>query len=162
MPCGLDEDRARDIHRYSVTPEPAAMPNPLKCLTPAALLILGACATVPSGPSVVVLPGTGKNFDQFRADEVVCRQFASYQAGGKMPNQNATASGTRSQADTGRAATSAGTAQERYDIGYIQCMYAKGNRVPVPGNIMYKDRSSCSPPPPPPPGESPGSEGSEP
>lgn len=160
MPYGLGEDRARDNRRYSVTPDSAAMPNSLKRLTLAVLLLLGACATVPSGPSVVVLPGTGKNFDQFRADEVVCRQFASYQAGGKMPAQVATAGDTRSQAGTGRTATSAGTAQERYDIGYIQCMYAKGNRIPVPGNLTYKDRSGC--PPPPPPEESSGAEGSGP
>jgi hypothetical protein len=27
--------------------------------------LLGACATVPTGPSVMVLPGGGKSFDQF-------------------------------------------------------------------------------------------------
>src|SRR5437868_4686808 len=44
-------------------------------------LLLGACATVPAGPSVLVLPGTGKPFDQFQADDFVCRQWASQQAG---------------------------------------------------------------------------------
>src|SRR2546427_5314877 len=42
---------------------------------------LGACATVPLGPSVMVLPGTGKTFDQFQADDAVCRQWASVQTG---------------------------------------------------------------------------------
>ena len=42
---------------------------------------LGACATVPLGPSVMVLPGTGKSFDQFQADDAVCRQWASQQTG---------------------------------------------------------------------------------
>src|SRR3989454_12508063 len=42
---------------------------------------LGACATVPLGPSVIVLPGTGKTFDQFQADDAVCRQWASVQTG---------------------------------------------------------------------------------
>src|SRR2546426_5272530 len=42
---------------------------------------LGACATVPLGPSVMVLPGTGKSFDQFQADDAVCRQWASLQTG---------------------------------------------------------------------------------
>src|SRR3989442_1622125 len=42
---------------------------------------LGACATVPLGPSVMVLPGTGKTFDQFQADDAVCRQWASLQTG---------------------------------------------------------------------------------
>src|SRR2546430_4737134 len=44
-------------------------------------LSLGACATVPLGPSVMVLPGTGKSFDQFQADDAVCRQWASVQTG---------------------------------------------------------------------------------
>jgi hypothetical protein len=131
------------------------MPNPLKLVAPAGLLGLAACASVPTGPSVMVLPGTGKNFDQFRVDDAACRQFAYVQAGGKTPTQAATAgSGAATGAGTGEAATSAGTAQERYDIGYIQCMYSKGNRVPVPGNVLYQDRRGSYPPPPPPSGGS--------
>ena len=39
-------------------------------LTPlAALLLLGGCMTIPIGPSVTVMPGRGKNFDQFRHDD---------------------------------------------------------------------------------------------
>jgi len=48
-----------------------------------AALLLGGCVTVPTGPSVMVLPGTGKSFDQFRADEAVCRQYAYEQVGGQ-------------------------------------------------------------------------------
>jgi hypothetical protein len=36
------------------------------------ILVLGvvsACATVPTGPSVMVLPGAGKPFDQFQLDD---------------------------------------------------------------------------------------------
>jgi hypothetical protein len=44
-------------------------------------LLLGACATVPAGPSVMVLPGTGKPFDQFQGDDKACRQWAAQQAG---------------------------------------------------------------------------------
>jgi Glycine-zipper domain len=40
-----------------------------------------ACASVPSGPSVMVLPGTGKDFNQFQVDDNECRQFASQQLG---------------------------------------------------------------------------------
>jgi hypothetical protein len=61
-------------------------------------LLLGACATVPSGPSMLVLPGSGKNFDQFRGDDYECRQFASVQSGGTTPNQAAEDSGIRSAA----------------------------------------------------------------
>src|SRR5262245_22425652 len=42
----------------------------------------------------------------------------------------------------------AGEAQRRYDAAYKQCMYAKGNRVPV---AMRAARPNRYPPPPPPP-----------
>ena len=55
----------------------------------AALLSLGACVSVPTGPAVMVLPGSGKSFEQFRADEFDCRQYASSQVGGDTPDQAA-------------------------------------------------------------------------
>jgi hypothetical protein len=64
----------------------------------AGLLLLGGCATIPSGPSVLVLPGTGKSFDAFRADDLECRQFAHQQIGGADPNQAAVDSGVASAA----------------------------------------------------------------
>ena len=47
----------------------------------AAVVLLSACVTVPSGPSVMVLPGDGKNFDQFQMDDGTCRQWAMQQTG---------------------------------------------------------------------------------
>jgi hypothetical protein len=47
------------------------------------VLSLAACVSVPTGPSVVVLPGSGKNFDQFRFDDGGCRQYAYDQIGGQ-------------------------------------------------------------------------------
>jgi hypothetical protein len=44
-------------------------------------VLLAGCASIPSGPSVMVLPGTGKNFEQFQADDGVCRQWALQQTG---------------------------------------------------------------------------------
>src|SRR5205809_3098041 len=58
-------------------------------------LSLGACATVPLGPSVMVLPGTGKSYDQFQADDAVCRQWASVQTG-TTPQQAAGSSTAKS------------------------------------------------------------------
>lgn len=52
---------------------------------------LSGCATVPPGPSVMVLPAPGKPFEVFQADEAVCRQWASQQSGaqpGQTVNQN--------------------------------------------------------------------------
>lgn len=61
-------------------------------------LALSACVTVPSGPGMLVLPGSGKNFDQFRADDYDCRGYASSQVGGNSPSQAAEDSGVRSAA----------------------------------------------------------------
>ena len=52
----------------------------------AVALLLGACATYPTGPSAMALPGTGKNFDQFRADDSDCRQFAISSTGASPEN----------------------------------------------------------------------------
>jgi hypothetical protein len=52
--------------------------------------LLSACAVVPQGPSVMALPGSGKTFDQFRADDANCRGFAYQQVGGQGSNQAAT------------------------------------------------------------------------
>ena len=41
-----------------------------------AAVVLGGCATIPTGPSVMVLPGPQKSFDQFQNDGMSCQQFA--------------------------------------------------------------------------------------
>lgn len=57
-------------------------------LTAGALALLAGCATPPpAGPSVMVLPGSTKSFDQFRFDDHECRQFASSQVGGATAAQ---------------------------------------------------------------------------
>jgi hypothetical protein len=55
-----------------------------------AALGVSACTVMPTGPSVMALPGSGKTFDQFRADDGSCRQFALQQVGGVDANQAAT------------------------------------------------------------------------
>jgi outer membrane lipoprotein SlyB len=67
-------------------------------LTPIAALLLGACTTMPSGPSMLVMPGSGKSFNEFRGDDAMCRQYASGQIGGTTPDQVAVDSGVRSAA----------------------------------------------------------------
>jgi hypothetical protein len=53
-----------------------------------ALLALGVagCTTIPTGPSRMALPGSGKNFDQFQTDDVSCKQYA-LQASGSTPSE---------------------------------------------------------------------------
>jgi len=64
----------------------------------AALLALGACTTMPSGPNVMALPGAGKNFDQFRNEDFQCRQYAQSQLGNATPTTAMEDSGVRSAA----------------------------------------------------------------
>jgi uncharacterized protein YcfJ len=53
------------------------------------LLVLAGCVSVPNGPSKMALPGSGKSFQQFSADDASCRQFALNQIGGKTAQQQA-------------------------------------------------------------------------
>ena len=62
------------------------------------LLVLAGCAVVPTGPTAMVLPGSGKSFEQFRSDDMECRQYAHYQIGGRTAEQAAVDSGVRSAA----------------------------------------------------------------
>ena len=147
-----------------------------------ALLLLGACTTIPTGPSVMAMPGTGKSFDQFRSDDADCRQFALGQIGGTTANETAIESGVKSAAvgtavgalagaaigghqgagvgagvgllagsaaGAGAGQASGYSSQRRYDNAYIQCMYAKGDSVPVSGRMMSAPARSPYPPPPP-------------
>jgi hypothetical protein len=56
----------------------------------ASIGLLGACAELPTAPSVMALPGTGKTFDQFETDDANCRHFAFGEVGGVSANQTAT------------------------------------------------------------------------
>jgi hypothetical protein len=109
--------------------------------------ILSACTVIPTGPRVLVLPAVGKPMDVFQADEVGCRSYAQQQIGVAQEQTPAPRAAT--------GAASAMTLQERYDMAYIQCMYAKGNVVP--GVLVAPGPSYAPPPPgtPPPPPDTP-------
>jgi hypothetical protein len=62
----------------------------------AALLAAGCAATPPSGPSILVLPGSSKSFDQFRSDDMECRGYAHSQIGGKTTEQAASDAAAKS------------------------------------------------------------------
>lgn len=70
----------------------------------ATVLALAGCATVPNGPVVTVLPGYQKSFDQFRADEGDCRQYAQMVLG---PNANQPANDAAAANAVGAAALGA-------------------------------------------------------
>lgn len=96
------------------------------------VFLLSACSTMPAGPSILVLPGTAKNFDQFHNDDLSCRQLSHSQL-----------------ASSQQSPDSKEEAQQNYDIVYIQCMYGKGHRVPVPGELSYDTQQEWHQPPPP-------------
>lgn len=147
------------------------------------LLSVTGCATLPTGPSVVVLPAQGKPFEVFQAEESICRNWAGGQIG--ISPQEAAETSTATGAVIGTAlgagvgavlgaasghggpgaligagsglllGTSVGAdagrvygweAQRRYDIAYLQCMYAKGNQIPA--TIKSSRRYQRTYPPP--------------
>lgn len=55
----------------------------------AAVAVLGGCVTIPTGPAVMVLPGSQKSLDQFRGDEASCRSYAEAVLGGPNAGQAA-------------------------------------------------------------------------
>jgi hypothetical protein len=60
-----------------------------------ALLTMAGCATMPTGPSVMVMPPPGKPFEVFQGEDATCRQWAQRQIGAnpqEIANKN-TASG---------------------------------------------------------------------
>lgn len=149
-------------------------------------LALAACSSMPSGPNVMVLPGKGVSFEQFRADDVLCRQYAASQTGTNS-NDAAINSGVKSAAvgtalgaaggalidgghgaavgagvglvfggltGAGSGTTSSYQAQLRYDNAYQQCMYSRGNSIPVTtnyssGNIQNAPQRQTNYGPPP-------------
>lgn len=151
-----------------------------------AVVVLAGCTSMPDGPSVMVLPGNDKSFDQFRLDEMDCRQYASAQLGSGTAAGSAADSGVRSAAlgtllgaaagaaanggrgagvgagaglalgglaGTGAAQQSGGITQRRYDMGYQQCMYAKGHRIPTYGGYGWPTMQQRQYVPPPPPAQ---------
>ncbi|HXX85242.1 MAG TPA: glycine zipper family protein [Casimicrobiaceae bacterium] len=155
-----------------------------RSLVLAPALLLAACVTVPSGPTVMVLPGTGKSFEAFQADNYTCQQYAQATIGAGNPQQAANnaaaanavvgsllgaAAGAAIGAATGQAGQGAaigagtglifgtaasgpaygysyGQTQAMYDQAYVQCMYAKGNQVPVRAGYRYGPPPGSAPP----------------
>jgi hypothetical protein len=74
----------------------------LQKVTPFLLLLaLSGCVTLPTGPSVRVLPTQGKPFDTFRAEDAICRQWAEQHLG--MSAQETYESNVATGAVTGTA-----------------------------------------------------------
>jgi hypothetical protein len=75
-----------------------------------ALVVLGGCVTVPTGPAVRVMPGAQKSWEQFQADDANCRQFAFNSIGGPnagQPGQDSAAANAAVASAIGAAAGAA-------------------------------------------------------
>jgi hypothetical protein len=149
----------------------------------ALVLSFTACATIPTGPSVMVLPGSQKSFETFQAEDEICRSWAdqsigispAHAAGERAVAGGAigTAMGAAAGAAIGAASHAAGpgaaigagaglllgtaggasqgahtgmTLQRSYDAAYMQCMYAKGNQIPVARGVA-PEHGEQNPPP---------------
>ena len=161
------------------------MKRNLKIATLGAALLLAGCVSMPSGPGVMALPGTNRSFEQFRADDVDCRHYASDQVGGNTAEKAQADSAVKSAVigtavgalagaivgGRGSVAAGAGTGllvggvagagagnasgrnlQQRYDHGYVQCMYSRGHKVPAAGRFENVRPTASTYAPPPPPG----------
>ena len=146
---------------------------------------LSGCVSPPTRPDVMVLPGTGKGYQQFQMDEMSCRNaaYGSVNGGAETASNNAAgtaAAGTVVGAAAGaligaashqagpgaligagsglligsamgsnNAGASSGDLQDQYDTVYTQCMYAKGNKVPVDASDGYSSNQPPQSPVPP-------------
>ena len=90
-----------------------------------ALLVTG-CASAPTVPNVTVLPGDEKTIEEFHGDDTTCREWAAQQSG---------VTATQGSASNSPAWSSA-PAQRSYDLAYAQCMYTKGNQVPISNSLQ--------------------------
>jgi hypothetical protein len=99
-------------------------------LLPGLLWLLSACAALPTGPGVLVLPHVGTPLETFQWDDRECQGYASQQL----------RTGAHSMGN------SAATLQWRYDMAYVQCMYAKGHAVPPPPSQTAPPSPPSAPP----------------
>lgn len=163
----------------------------IRIVAAGAIVLLAGCAGMPSGPSMAALPGTGKSFTDFRVDDADCRQYALQQVGGVKndPGVRNAVVGTVIGAAAGAAigghqgagvgagaglivGSASGAEETRsanygsqryYDDSYIQCMYARGHKVPVSASFARSLTQQPAPAapavgtdiPPPPPGSPP-------
>lgn len=118
----------------------------------AAAIAVAGCATIPTAPRVIVLPGAKKSLAQFQSDDAACRGSAAQ----RLEEKVEAAPAARSSATAGAGETAAApplaafgaaalaqrdhwSAQDRFDVAYLQCMYANGNQVPIPRGFVIAD-----------------------
>jgi hypothetical protein len=138
--------------------------------------MLAGCAATPMGTTVQTMPGPGKTFEAFQADNASCKSFAADQVRGQADAANQRAVGAAALttvlsaglgaavggavgdagngAATGAAiganssANDQGMIQLQYDNAFSQCMYAKGELVPGYAPVAVAAAPAAERPPP--------------
>ncbi|AUG98350.1 glycine zipper family protein [Prodigiosinella confusarubida] len=146
---------------------------------------LTGCVSTPTAPTVMSLPGNGKSYEQFQADDAVCKNTAYRSLNGEANTANnqsigtaaagaaigtaagallgaasgaprGTANGVAVGAASGLLIGSAiaggngertqSTLQDQFDTIYMQCMYAKGEKIPQAYSWDQPSNTSDVPP----------------
>lgn len=99
-------------------------------LCAASLALLAGCSGLAVAPSLMSLPGSGKNLAQFQTDDGSCRKAAQALIAGQQQDFSSSIE-----------------EQEAFDRYYLQCMYSKGHKIPVPAGSDYQTPTALSVPP---------------
>ena len=111
-----------------------------KLLLPlSALVVLGGCVTVPTGPAVRVMPGTQKNFEQFQADDVSCRNYAYMSIGGPNAGQPGEQSAAANAAVASAIGAAAGAA-----IGAVSGQAGHGAAIGAGTGLLFGSASGAN------------------
>ncbi|MEA9392638.1 YMGG-like glycine zipper-containing protein [Acerihabitans sp. TG2] len=146
-------------------------------------LLLTGCVSPPTQPSVMVLPGSGKSYERFGQDQIICQNLAQNSVNGSAQTAANNAAGTAAAGTVvgaaagaliGAASHNAGAGamvgagtgllvgssmgndvagrsseslQDTFDRIYTQCMYAKGNKIPIDDRYRQVNQFSSAVPP---------------
>lgn len=114
-----------------------------------AALALGGCVSVPTGPSVMAMPGKDKPYEQFRSEQMQCQQYAQEAIGGQaQATQNnaansaavGTAIGAVAGALIGAASGNAGAGAAIGAGGGLLVGSAAGSNAAAGGNYSMQQR----------------------
>lgn len=134
----------------------------------AMLALVAGCETMPQGPTVAAQPGADKNIAEFRTDDARCRQAARAELASASaprvlsgtavcPAASAVVDDRGSVAGDGIGTLIDGTdsakfagygMQRRYNCAYVQCMYGRGDKVPLLARERWTAPRSPWPPDP--------------
>lgn len=104
--------------------------------------LLAACAQIPNGPSVAIMPPPGKPFDLFVQDDQLCRNYATQAIGGTNAQQAQAASLIGSAAiGTALGAAVGAAAGGRGSVGTGAAIGAVGGTAVGLGEADYAGRS---------------------